>query len=668
MESHLQGLTTYFSLHPEVALAAVFAAAFLEALAVVGTVVPGSSIVFMAGALIGLGSIGLWPAFGAAVLGAIIGDGISYWLGRRYHDRLRSCWPFGTRPQLLERGQLYFSRHGRMSVFWGRFLSPIRAIVPVVAGMTNMPATSFYLMNILSALAWAALHLIPGMFFGASVGLAGAVSSRLGLVVMVISLSLWGVAWLASRLYRALRPVIARQRDRLVKWAKSRSGVAAGVIVSLLDPTRPEAPGLLIAAALLLGGTWLFLGTMEDVVAGDPLVLLDQAVFSTLQGLRTSWLDGVMIAITELGGARVALPVTAAAALVFAMGRCWRTLAYWLAAVGFERALVWTLKIAVGRTRPTAIYTGIEQLSFPSGHAASSIVLYGFLAYLLARGKSHTSRRLIALVASSTILFISFSRLYLGAHWFSDVLASLAFGTAWVALLSIAYTRHVPDKPFSTPWLSAATVATFVIVGALVVTAQHATDSRRYAVRRVEALAPLPAWQGGDWSRLPAFRKELEGDKEDFMSVQWAGTAGAVDRALLAAGWHVAEPWTAKNALSWLSPQSDVSLLPVLPKLNQGNAPAMTYVLPLGPRQRLVIRLWRSGYATSPLSGQQPVWMGTVTREQSRRLANLITVVETNPDTGTPVQSLARTLEADPTPVRSKWVERSSGAKLLLVQ
>ena len=388
MQSIVQALIAHFSSHPEQALAAVFAASLLEAFVVIGTFVPGSMIVFIAGALIGLGALGLWPTLAIAVFGAILGDGISYWLGRHHHERLRSFWPLRQHPQLLERGQAYFAEHGRASVFLGRFLSPTRAIVPVIAGMSNMPAGPFYLMNVLSALGWAVLHLLPGVLFGASLSLVGAISSRLLVLLVATVLLLWFLTFLLTFLYRQLWPRIGKLRDRLVHWASARAGLVPRVIVSLLDPQSAESPGLLIAAVVLLGGAWLFLGTLEDVVSRDSLVVFDQAVFTTLQGLRTEWVDRVMVAVTEIGSAAVAIPVIVVAAIVFAVTRCWRTLGYWLGAMVFAQALVWILKATLERARPTAIYSGFEQFSFPSGHAASSIVLYGFLAFLLARGRS----------------------------------------------------------------------------------------------------------------------------------------------------------------------------------------------------------------------------------------------------------------------------------------
>ena len=140
LEAHLQSLIDFFAFHRELALAAVFIAALAESLALVGTVLPGSTVVFAGGMLIGLKAIDPWAVGVAAVTGAILGDGISYRLGRRYKDAICATWPIRNHPELMARGQAYFAAHGGKSVFLGRFFGPLRAIVPIIAGMSGMPA------------------------------------------------------------------------------------------------------------------------------------------------------------------------------------------------------------------------------------------------------------------------------------------------------------------------------------------------------------------------------------------------------------------------------------------------------------------------------------------------------------------------------------------------
>ena len=144
----MQALIEALSQHPTLALGAVFAGALLESVAVIGFVVPGSLMVFGGGVLIGLQVLGPgWTAL-AAIAGAALGDGFNYWLGRHYQDRLRHVWPLRNYPELLDRGQAYFVQNGGKSVFLGRFIGPLRAIVPVVAGMSSMSVLRFTVVNI----------------------------------------------------------------------------------------------------------------------------------------------------------------------------------------------------------------------------------------------------------------------------------------------------------------------------------------------------------------------------------------------------------------------------------------------------------------------------------------------------------------------------------------
>src|SRR5690606_27242897 len=137
-----------------------------------------------AGALVGLDRLDLVPLLAASVAGAFIGDGASFWLGRRYRDRLEDMWPFRRHPAWLSRGRDFFVRHGGKSVILGRFIGPLWPLVPRAAGMLGMRPASFVAINFASALLWAPAYLLPGVVFGASIALAGAVATRLAVLLV----------------------------------------------------------------------------------------------------------------------------------------------------------------------------------------------------------------------------------------------------------------------------------------------------------------------------------------------------------------------------------------------------------------------------------------------------------------------------------------------------
>lgn len=185
-------LVIWIEQNPQYAGWVIFSMALAESLAIVGMLIPGVVILFAAGTLIGAGVIDFWSSFAFAAAGAVIGDGLSYWLGHHY-ENATARWPwFRVHPEALEKGVRFFDRYGDLSVAAGRFFGPIRAVVPLIAGLMRMPPKRFYTANILSALVWAPAYLLPGMIAGAAVnGEANWYEILLPAVAVVIILVTW---------------------------------------------------------------------------------------------------------------------------------------------------------------------------------------------------------------------------------------------------------------------------------------------------------------------------------------------------------------------------------------------------------------------------------------------------------------------------------------------
>ncbi|NTX31318.1 VTT domain-containing protein, partial [Burkholderia pyrrocinia] len=184
--------------HPLLVLAIVFVTACAEAIALVGTVVPAGAVMFAAGALIGAGALDGWTTIGVAAVGAVVGDGISYELGRHYRGVIRNAWTRLGYAAAYSRGEEFVLRHGIKSIVLARFLAPVRAVVPVVVGCATLPRRSFYPVNVISALVWAPVHIAPGILFGASAALAAAVSVRVAAILMVVA-ALVALVWIGVR-------------------------------------------------------------------------------------------------------------------------------------------------------------------------------------------------------------------------------------------------------------------------------------------------------------------------------------------------------------------------------------------------------------------------------------------------------------------------------------
>lgn len=615
--------------HPSWVLLIAGAVAFAESLAVVGTLVPAAIVMFTAGAVAGHGAVSITSLLACAAAGAVAGDALSYELGRAREPRFRASRLYGRHETALHRAQDILARHGAASVLLARFTGAVRAFVPLLAGFAHMPRARFYAVNIVSAALWAPAHILPGVVFGASLQLAEAVSGRLALLAALLVVIVWSAIWTATRLLGWLLPRVRRMRDGIVRVAQNRHGQLARIALDVLDPQRPGSHALLTGAVLLLGASWLFLGIVEDVLTHDPLVQADRSLFALLQSIRVPAADRVMIAMTEMGSVGVMLPLTLVVLAWLLWRRSWRTGGYWLAAVGFSELLVQVLKWTLGRHRPLALYTGNEAFSFPSGHATVSTVALGFIAFLLARRQGTRWRLTVVALAAAYVALVATSRLYLGAHWLSDVAGGMSFGFAWVALLAMVYTRRGVDEDYAPRSLAAVIVGTIIIAGALWMHWQGAADARLYA----PAAGPAPTtirlndWHADGWRELPQYRAELAGDREEALPLQWACDEARLRATLRTNGWQAPAQWSFEAVLGLLAPRSALVTMPVVPRWNAGHASRIVLVRPApnAPDDRDVIHLWRSAFDAIDTGGVRlPLWYGAVYRQQRRSPGSML--------------------------------------------
>ena len=155
--------------NPGWALAIAFAAAIIEAVAVLGIVIPGTPLLMAVAAAAAAAGQPMVPFLVVAVIGAVIGDFVSFWAGRRFSGQLRRCWPLSTRPQLMTQADAFFRRYGTASVAICRFIPVLRSTVPLVAGMAGMERRKFIVANIASAFIWAPVHVYPAQVAGLSI-------------------------------------------------------------------------------------------------------------------------------------------------------------------------------------------------------------------------------------------------------------------------------------------------------------------------------------------------------------------------------------------------------------------------------------------------------------------------------------------------------------------
>jgi membrane protein DedA with SNARE-associated domain len=162
MDGWTQSVIDFARNHEAWAAPLVLLLAFGESLAFVSLVLPAWGALVAIGALIGVSGISFWPVWIAGAVGAALGDWLSYWIGYRYKEHVVQVWPLSRYPEILLRGEDFVRKWGVPGVFIGRFSGPLRATVPLAAGIFEMPYWSFQFANVLSALVWSAVLLLLG--------------------------------------------------------------------------------------------------------------------------------------------------------------------------------------------------------------------------------------------------------------------------------------------------------------------------------------------------------------------------------------------------------------------------------------------------------------------------------------------------------------------------
>lgn len=422
----------------------VLAVAFLESLAFVGIFFPGTLLVVLAGALAAQGSYDFWDLFIFATIGAILGDAVSYELGRRGKEYV------GKRTQ-LERGRAFFERYGALSIFIGRFIGPLRPVITVVAGSMGMDRWKFYIANVASALIWSVSLLALGYVFGAAWKVALASFTKIGLILLIPLLLFFLLLWLWRWTLRHGRTVFAVLssilrsswsgliHDPYVKAWLERHPAFIAFLQRRVSLENFQGLPLTLLVGAMLYTIVLFTEIVQDYIVSDPLIALDVRLANLFAILRTPQLIHFFYSVTLLGSEMIVILIAlAVTGLLWYERKRLSILVLWLSVLG-SSVLTTLGKLLFHRPRPSEIIAVLTEksYSFPSGHATAAVALYGFLAYLVIREHSSWRVKVSAFFGALVLIFlIDLSRLYLGVHYVSDVLAgnTLAFGVLLFAI------------------------------------------------------------------------------------------------------------------------------------------------------------------------------------------------------------------------------------------
>ncbi len=431
--------------------AVVFIFVAIESL---GIPLPGETVLVTAGALAALGHLSIWWVIATAAIGGIVGDAAGYWIGRLGGLALLKRYGsvIGFNDKKLARVHTFFEKHGPKTVFLGRFIALLRTWAALLAGTAEMRYGVFTLYNVMGGITWAALFGTLGYLFGQSLPLleqyiGQASLAAVLLVALVVALAL-GWRW-----FNANRDALTERVVRYWDLFRKRNPRTAKFIAARF--ARGEYLGLHLTVGFIisLAALWIFAGVTEDVVSHDPLTNFDLALTTWIRAHTTPLGDRIFTAVSLIGSPIAMAAVGMIGAVIIIVRRKWLELVAWVAGFIGAGVLSFMLKIIIKRPRPTGAeaFLHSETFSFPSGHALGSLIGYGMLAYVIGSNwiESRRGRLRLAIATAMLVVAIGISRLYLGVHYFSDVVGGYAVGVLWLSVcisgLQVAERRRPPS-------------------------------------------------------------------------------------------------------------------------------------------------------------------------------------------------------------------------------
>jgi undecaprenyl-diphosphatase len=418
--------------------------AFLETGAFIGLVAPGETAVLLGGFVAGQGKINVFVMIAIVWSAAVAGDLASYELGR--HLGREFLVKHGPKVKItedrLERVEDFFHRHGGPAILLGRFVGLIRAVLPFVAGASRLPLRQFIPYDVVGAGLWGGSLVLLGYFFWQSFTTVTDVAKQGFLALGTVIVLVVGCVWIT----RQLRD--DEQRAKIVAYMDARPYLrpflrAAQALVRHIK--SPRALETVVAVGVALAGAVGY-GVMAAAVGTGPTGLDDRA-FEIFSHIRPRAGVHVAKAITVLGSSPVVGGVVIATALWLLTRRRVVTATTLVAAGVADVIALHIAKGATGRPRPPHPLGDTQGSSFPSGHAAYSAA-YLAVAFVLWRSVPGFRARIgLIVIALVLAVLIGLSRVYLRAHYLTDVLAGYAlglavFGIAALVALTVERVRH----------------------------------------------------------------------------------------------------------------------------------------------------------------------------------------------------------------------------------
>ncbi|HDL53416.1 MAG TPA: phosphatase PAP2 family protein [Proteobacteria bacterium] len=641
MEHAANNFLTGLSQHALLVYIFIFVVAFSESFAFVGLFVPGAVFAVTAGFLAARGLFDFQALALAGAAGAVLADLASYYLARFYGSRITGGKLYVKYQPYLERGNRFIEKHGGKSVFFGRFVGFIRPVVPFLAGLLKMNSVKFTIYATVSGILWAYLYIGAGYLFGESWKVVEAWTGKLSILLLLIVIILYlarHVARLTGRklagagsfLGSVVGSVAASLSENpYVSGFSSRHPSLAGFFKRRFD--KNSASGILLTTGFLVTAFffYLFIAVVEDVVFHDPLTSLDRTIFYALQGVHSRFADEFFVFITTMGSSVPVMISFLVILGILAINR--KRLEAFFFAFNFIGGVVFlmAMKYLFQRPRPEAIYQFFSETtpSFPSGHTFIATAVLGLGLYFLIRFVRTGGARTAAVFSYLLFIFlVGLSRIYLGVHWFSDVLGACFAGFVWISMVITSYEYVIKrDSPKNrgadrSRWIPVA-VAVLAVLG-VVGNVSYSIRKTGSIIRNVQVVPPVVRKFSGEMGKvvrkeIPPFTETILGNRAAPIQVVFSGGPKWTEGILRASGFVRKDEMRVRDLFDYLVMTLKQRIRDPLPSVlyyyrNRSQRGTWVKSGPDGTYPEMVIRLWN---AQTTVNGS-PVSVATVDIEK----------------------------------------------------
>lgn len=603
---NLQLLIIWIQHNPHWALLITFVISLCESLAVIGTMIPGSFTMTAIGILAGSGVMRIDLTILSAIMGAVAGDSLSYCLGYFFRDHLAEIWPFKRYPHWLTYGKNYFTAHGGKSVLIGRFFGPLRSIIPVIAGMMNMRLWQFFIANVLSAIAWSMLYIMPGVLIGAigsELSTKDATKSLLFLLLIIVCA--WFLIILLKRIWQHSNNLI-RQKLRSA-WQKALLSPATNKLCYFLTPKNETDNFASIACLLLLCCSTLLVIILTALVMQENLSAhINQTVYVFLHNIRNTPLDLIAHVISAFINTPTILSLTCAIGFFCFYYREQRLAMYCLLLI--ITCLFVTMLFAHSITVPDLQQ---HKMHYPDINMTLFTALLCFMrSYIATCNVSIIVMRVTRTSVIILLLLIGLSNIYLGNNWLISLLGAYSIGIMIYCLFWLFYRRLLHP-------ITLKKIPNIICIGIFLAGFVISIINEYQALQHISIKASNEyILTHNNWwdpkELLPSiYTTNSLGKHIGILNIQYAGDPHVLQKTLQLYGWKKPSSSLMYMLLKHTPTNSVTADYPLMQPLYLNQKPQLTLIYRQNKNQPFcIMHLWPSHYHLQ--NQDTSIWLGSI--------------------------------------------------------